>query len=232
MVKTNKSYLDIKATVLARIRDNTWAPNTIIPGEIDLAQEFGCARATVNRAMRDLVEEGILDRKRKAGTRVKSSPTRQVKFTIPLVREEIQNMGAQYRYSLVKREKQMAPDWLCARLALPRHAPVIHLECVHFANNRPFQYEDRWINLAAVPAAEHCDFKMLGPNEWLVNQVPFTDVELTFSAGEANDEVAKLLAVVKAAALFTVERTTWLEMVPVTYARLCFGAGYQMTTKL
>ena len=54
------SYHDIKAIVLTRIRENIWPPGANLPGEIELAKEFGCARATVNRAMRELVDEGIL----------------------------------------------------------------------------------------------------------------------------------------------------------------------------
>ena len=58
------SYHDIKAIVLTRIRENIWPPGANLPGEIELAKEFGCARATVNRAMRELVDEGILERHR------------------------------------------------------------------------------------------------------------------------------------------------------------------------
>ena len=46
----------------------------MIPGEEALAREFGCARATVNRALRDLAEAGVLERRRKAGTRVALQP--------------------------------------------------------------------------------------------------------------------------------------------------------------
>ena len=92
MVGTKRiSYQDIKALALKRIRNKTWPPGSIMPGEVDLAEEFGCARATVNRAMRELADEGFIDRKRKAGTRIKSSPTRHAKFAIPLIRDEIEN---------------------------------------------------------------------------------------------------------------------------------------------
>ena len=233
MEKTGKTgYLDIKANVLKRIRDNTWPPNTIIPGEIELAGEFGCARATVNRAMRELVEDGFLDRKRKAGTRVKSSPTRQAKFVIPLIREEIESRGEEYCYVLEKREIHTAADWLCARLGLKQGSEMLHLQCIHHAAGSPFQFEDRWINLRAVPTAAQADFKTTGPNEWLVNEVPFTDVELTFSANSANKQVAGFLSAAEGTALFTIERITWLEKMPVTYAKLSFSAGYQINTRL
>lgn len=225
------SYHDIKAEVLKRIRNNTWPPGALMPGEIDLAKEFGCARATVNRAMRELVDEGILERKRKAGTRVRSSPTRRAQFAIPIIREEITSTGASYRYVLVERQIMDAPDWLRGQVGLDRDGQVLHIRCMHYAGNVPYQYEDRWINLAAVPAAADYDFETTGPNEWLVSEVPFTDGELVFSATSATSDVAEFLNTAQDAAIFTVERTTWLNSTNVTYARLYFCGAYKMTTR-
>ena len=225
------SYHDIKAEVLSRIRNNIWPPNANIPGEIDLAKEFGCARATVNRAMRELVDEGILERKRKAGTKVKSSPTRRAQFSIPIIREEITNTGAKYRYVLVERQVVKAPDWLRTRIDIPKDASVLHLKCMHYAGSNPYQYEDRWINLAAVPNASNFDFEDIGPNEWLVKEVPFTDGELIFSATNASLDISNFLNTSNDAAIFTIERTTWLDKMSVTYARLYFSRDYKMTTR-
>ncbi|MCK4711276.1 MAG: UTRA domain-containing protein [Marinosulfonomonas sp.] len=226
------TFRDVKQTVLDRIRNKTWAPGTTIPSEIDLAGEFGCARATVNRAMRELADEGILDRKRKAGTRVNAAPIRNAKFAIPLVRIEVEATGATYRYVLVNQETQTAPDWLRARLDLPPNSRVVHLKCMHYADNTPFQFEDRWINIAAVPQVEQADFSDIGPNEWLLDQMPFTDVELSFSANAADAELAQFLSITPGYPTFTAERTTWLNNTPVTFAHMSFGCGYRMTTRL
>ncbi len=225
------SYHDIKAEVLRRIRDNTWPPGANVPGEIELAKEFGCARATVNRAMRELVDEGILDRKRKAGTKVKSSPTRRAQFSIPIIREEITNSGADYSYVLVEREMIVAPGWLRSRIGLSKDQNVLQLKCMHYGNRTPYQYEDRWINLAAVPNAANFDFEEIGPNEWLVREVPFTDGELVFSATNATTDIANFLNTSENTAIFTAERTTWLDKTCVTYARLYFSRDYKMTTR-
>ncbi len=225
-------YQAIKADVLQRIRDNIWPPGTLMPGEIELAKEFDCARATVNRAMRELAEEGVIDRKRKSGTRVKTSPTRQAKFTIPLIRREIETAGKSYRYALIHREQQAAPRWLCGRLGLPSAAQVLHLQCMHYADGSPFQYETRWINISAVPEAKDESFETTGPNEWLINQVPFTDAELTFSAASATKDIAAMMSLEIGASLLTSERTTWLSAVPVTYAQFYFHQSYKMTTRI
>lgn len=226
------SYLDIKADVLDRIRRNIWPPGASLPGEIELAAQYGCARATVNRAMRELVDEGILERRRKAGTRVKASPTRNARFSISLIREEIRKTGAEYRYALVDREIVAAPGWLRALVKIPRGGKVLHLKCVHFAANTPYQLEDRWINLAAIPKARTQDFESIGPNEWLVQEVPFSEAEIAFSAVNATRDMAELLDQNEGDAVFTVERTTWLNGQNITHARLYFGRGYKMTTTL
>ena len=51
----------------------------------------GCRYATV----------GFVDRKRKAGTRFRIAPIRQVRFERPIVRTDVEKAGASYRYALV-----------------------------------------------------------------------------------------------------------------------------------
>ena len=230
MIRTR--YKDIKNHILSQIRTNIWPPGSSLPNEVDMAVTLGCARATISRAMRELVDEGVLERKRKAGTKVKASPTRRAQFTIPIIREEIEKNGATYRYDLVKRNILDAPDWLSSRLSLPKYNRVLQLRCMHYAGNAPYQLEDRWINLSAVPHAETFAFKTLGPNEWLVKEVPFTDGSLEFSATNATPYIAAFLNLPENAAVFTSERTTSLNNQNVTYAKLYFKRDYKMTTFL
>lgn len=227
----NLTYRDVKAEILRRIRNDIWPPGMLLPGEIDIATEMGCARATVNRAMRELADEGVIDRRRKAGTRVNTTPSAQVKFKIPLVRREIEATGAEYRYALASKEIIPAPDWLRTRLALPPDTMLLHIECMHYSDGQPFQFEDRWINLATVPTAADVDWTVEMPNEWLIKTLPFTDAELRFSATSADEKLSRFLLVPQAAPVFTVERSTWLDDSAVTTARLVFRAGYQMVAR-
>ena len=52
----------IRADVLGRIRSGEWPPGSLIPTEQMLSIEMGCARATVNRALRELADSGIIQR--------------------------------------------------------------------------------------------------------------------------------------------------------------------------
>lgn len=225
------TYYSIKADILRKITTGVWRPGALLPNEVKLAASYGCARATVNRAMRELAEDGIIERKRKAGTRVRMAPVRSARFEIPVVRREIEDQGAVYRYALIQSETVTAPDWLRARMDLAPEDLALHLICLHFADGAPFQYEDRWINLALLPQARDVDFTRSGPNEWLVETVPFSDVEISFSAAAAGPALAEHFGCAAGEPLFQVERSTWWEGQAVTHVRLSYARGYRMTTR-
>jgi len=63
--------------LVERIRNGVWPLQSVIPSEVDLANELGCSRTTMGKALARLVYEGFVVRKRRAGTRVVSlSPGR------------------------------------------------------------------------------------------------------------------------------------------------------------
>ena len=225
------SFREIKADVRAGIARGDWSPGDTLPTEADLARRYACARATVNRALRELAEEGLLERRRKSGTRVRTVPLRQARFDIPLVRREIEEKGATYRHALALREEIAAPDWLRARLGLAEGAVVLHLIAMHYADGAPYQHEDRWIALDTVPQARGADFSVQGPNEWLVAEIPFTDAEISFLAAAADPDLAAHLGCAPGDPVFRLERATWFEARAVTFVRMTYPPGHRMTTR-
>ncbi|MBR9763818.1 MAG: UTRA domain-containing protein [Rhodobacteraceae bacterium] len=227
-----RTWRGIHAELTRRINDGVWRPGELVPNEAELAEEFGCARATVNRAMRELAETGRVDRKRKAGTRVALHPSARVVLDIPVIRREVEARGASWHYSLILREEGPAPLALTARLGLAQDAPMLHLACLHYADAQPFLHEDRWINIAAVPGLLDTDFSVENANEWLIRNAPYTGGDIAFSALAAGAELAALLEAAEGAALFTLDRTTWNGEVPITSVRLSYAPGYRMHTRI
>lgn len=225
------SFRLIKDEILRRVTQGQWGPGTLLPGEIELAHEFGASRATVNRALGELSAAGVLERRRKAGTRVRLQPLRQARFEIPLVRAEIEAGGALYGYALKKRCLIRVPTHLRNHFKLPKQARLLHLICLHFADGVPYQLEERWINVAAVPEVSSADFSTIGPNEWLVGAVPYSDVEISFFAAPAEALSAKYLQYNEAEAVFMVERTTWWAGQTLTHVRLSFRKDHRVTTR-
>lgn len=231
-MNTRASFRDIKHEMERRIAARVWQPGAVIPGEEDLAREFGSARATVNRALQELARAGIVERKRKSGTRVALHPVREARFVIPLVRQEIEAEGAAYGYRLLGREVAQAPDLVRAKLDLQAGRKLLHLRCLHMAGSAPWQFEDRWINLESVPAARAQDFSAIGPNEWLVTNAPFSRADFIFRAARATMDEASLLQIADGEAVFVGERTTWIGSEPVTFVRMVHPPSHTIRTTM
>lgn len=231
-LSSSRSYRDIKAAILERVRAGQWPLDEIIPGEEALAAEFGCARVTVNRALRELAAEGVVERKRRAGTRIVQGRRRAARIEIPLIRTQIEERGSTYRYALLSREIIVAPETARSRLSIEPGTEALHLRCLHFADGSPYQLEDRWINLDAVPGARLESFERIGPNEWLVREKPLSEAEHTFLAANAGKDEAALLGLASHDALFVIERRTWLADQTITWVRLIHpGASFRMTSR-
>lgn len=226
------NWQGIQAEVLARIRKGKWKPGALIPGESELSVEFGCARATVNRALQGLAELGYLDRKRRAGTRVSLNPARKVTLEIPVLRLEIEGKGLVYRYELLDQVRCKADSKLMHLMRVPATARLLHLKSLHFAGCQPYVFEERWIHLNIIPQAAKVDFEKQSANEWLITNVPFEAGDITLSAIAATVQQAKRLECQSRDGLFMVERSTWTQRGVITYVRQFFAPGYRMHAQL
>ena len=61
-------YMQIKDLLTAKVGKGEWLPGSIIPSEINLAQELGVSQGTVRKAITELVENNVLTRKQGRGT--------------------------------------------------------------------------------------------------------------------------------------------------------------------
>lgn len=227
-----QSWQDVHDEFLRRIRERIWPPGEQIPNEADLAIELGCARTTINRALRTLADAGLVERRRKAGTRVSLHPVRKAIFDIPIVRQEIEQRGDRYSCSLILRKKSKPPRRIASQLKLDAGDLAAHLETLHFANDKPYLYEDRWVNLQTVPGIWEADLDSINANEWLIQNMPLSTGSINFSAENASKKDAELLGTSEGSALFIVERITWLSEQSITAVRLAYAPGYHLHTTI
>lgn len=211
------AYEKIRTEMLHRITRQIWPAGSNLPNEERLAAEFGVARGTIRRAMADLVQKGLIERRRKAGTRVASRSAHSSTLTIPIVRMEITARGAQYDYKLLSVEKA---DNALDTTGYFKDAPLIRIYCLHFSDGQPYQFEDRFINLDTVPEAADHDFRDMSPNEWLIEKIPYSDVRTILKAEAADSQQAQYLKVQKNSPVFVIERQTRLDLMPVTFVKM------------
>lgn len=229
---TFRNWQSIQDEVLRRIHAREWAPGDLIPNEADLAIEFGCARTTVNRALRSLADSGLLDRRRKAGTRVAAEPVAKATLDIAVIRHEIEEHGAKYGYLLLERAETVPPVSISGAMKTRANEKLLHVRALHLADDVPYAVEDRWINTGIVPGAANETFEELSANEWLMKNAPYTHGDIAFSAVQATSDTAEILGVAQFSALFAIDRLTWDNAVSVTKVRLLFAPGYQLRTAL
>ena len=229
---TFRNWQSVQDEVLRRIHAREWKPGDLIPNEADLALEFGCARTTVNRALRSLADSGLLDRRRKAGTRVALQPVAKATLNITVIRSEIEERGQKYGYQLITRRVEVPPVSVSAAMGTDAAGELLHIRALHLANDRPYALEDRWINTLVVPNAMEETFRLLSANEWLLKHTPYTHGDIAFSATAATKDEAAILNCPEQSALLAIDRLTWDNSASVTKVRLMFAPGHQLRTLL
>lgn len=202
----------IREDIEGRIHSGEWKPGTRIPIEQALAAHYRCARATVSKALAELVAAGLVERRRKAGTFVAHPPVHSAVMTVPDLAELIAARGEAYRWE--------------ARAILRRKnaggADTLQIDGIHFAADEPFALENRTIELAEVPAATEANFAVEAPGTWLLAHIPWTSARHVVRAVAATRAEATALATGNGAACLQLERDTWRGDRPVTHVRQLF----------
>ena len=180
---------------------------------------------TVNRALREMAEEGLLVRKRRLGTFVARPPSPSALLEIVDMARAIPASGRAYGYRCLSQDVVEADSGTAEALAIPPGTPVRHIRCLHSADGDPLEFEERWINLELLPEAREADFSQRGPGGWLLSATPWTEAEHTVSAVNATGELARLLEVKRGTACLVLDRRTFQGDAVVTFARLVHPGG-------
>ena len=144
----------------------------------------------------------------------------------------MEGRGSAYRHVLLSRDEARPPAYVAARLHLDEAADMLHLRALHLADEQAFAYEDRWVNVAAVPDIVDADLDTVSANEWLVQNAAFLAGELVLSAADASVGEAESLGIAPGDAVFVVERVTWNATQPITCTRLAYAPGYRLHTTI
>lgn len=227
--QTRLSWTDVRDEIRARILDRTYAPGDKLPRDEDFALELGCARTTVHRAMQDLSQIGLVERKRKGGTQVRTDPVTRATFDIPITRREVERRGCKYGYQLIASTMDDTPMPVMARFGIQQPVQMLHVKALHLADNQPYIFEDRWVDTRSTPDILKVDLKLESANEWLVRNKPYSRVDVRFYAMNAEGESATHLSTNPGTALLVIERTTWIEQDPITSVQAVAAPGYQLT---
>ena len=220
-------YLRVKNHLREGIAGARWVPGDLLPSEAELTQSFGLSRMTVNRALRELEQEGLVERVQGVGSFVAHFHRVSSTLSVRDVHEEIAARGHQHSTIVhqLGRIRATAPQ---ARVFGMRTGSVLfHSVLVHHEEGVPIQCEDRLVNPACAPDYLSVDFTRTTPTHYLLDVAPLSEARYTIEAVSPEANEARLLGLPEHAPCLRVTRLTFSRGVPVTEVRLTHpGARY------
>jgi GntR family histidine utilization transcriptional repressor len=222
-------YAKVKQHLMDGLQSGRWPPGALMPSEATLVAGFGVSRMTVNRALRELQAEGLVQRSQGIGTF--AAPLHRVSSQLTLrdLHEEIESRGHRHEAVVHLQRAEAAPAALAAQLGVAPRAEVFHTLIVHFDDGVALQCEDRYVNPACAPAYLQADFTRTTPTQWLFDNTILWRAQYSIEAGRATAREARLLGLAADAPCLIVVRRTFSQLAPITLARLVHpGALYAL----
>ena len=179
-------YLQIKQHILDGIRERHYQAGDRIRPRPPCASSLP-SRMTVNKALRELVAEGWLQRTAGSGSFVADRRTESPLLAIRNIADEIAERGSEYSARVIRLQRQAADEKVAVRLGLRVGAPTFSL-IVHQADGEPLQLEERFVDAERLPGYGEQDFTQQTPNSYLMEICPSEMehvVAVLPSAGEA-----------------------------------------------
>lgn len=202
------SYQRIKNHILRRIHAGEWKEGDQIPTEAALGRQFGVARMTVNRALRELAGEQVVSRIQGLGTFVTQQKYQSTLVAIRSIAEEVRARGDRHACAVTLLESVKAPAALARRFEARRGMRLFHSILVHYENDIQIQVEDRWVNAALAPDYLRQDFSHSTPNEYLMRVAPLQGVSYRIEARLPPAEIRNRLGMPAGEPCLVLYRTT------------------------
>lgn len=218
--RSHAPFARIKQHLKDGLAAGVWTAGALMPSESELVSQFGVSRMTVNRALKELQSEGLVERVQGVGTFAARLNRVSSTLTIRDLHEEIEARGHRHHAVVHVQRAEPAGAALAAQLGLATGDRVFHTLIVHHENGVPLQCEDRYVNPACSPDYLAADFSTTTPTQVLFETTALWRAQYSIEAGPATAEEARLLGIAARDACLVVTRRTFTHDAAITIARL------------
>jgi len=215
-------YQKVKDHILDVIREGEWPPDTCIPSENQLVEQLKVSRMTVNRALRELTEAGHLVRLQGVGTFVAHPKPLKTLLEIRSIVDEIQERGGVHSCEVHLLAEEKAFTELALVMQIPVGAPVFHSIVVNRDRGIPVQLADEFVSPLLAPDYLLQDFSRINPTDYLIQNIPITDVEHIIEALKPDRWMQQLLGIGSDEPCLMLHRQTWSGDRVATHSRFIF----------
>ncbi len=244
-IKKVPAYQRIKEAILSNIHEGKWRAGAVISTEMALAEEFGVSRMTVNRALKELSEERVLERRQGSGTFVAQQHFNHTFVEVRNIAEDLKSAKRDYRAQVVSKRiitRAVLTDKLCDKFEIKSafsqsldidEAVLYEVQIIHFADGLPIQFEERWVDAQRVPNFIEQDFSLVNTSDYLIEKIPLESGSYTIQALVAPKMIAHTLQVEPQSATLVLSRQTYSAGKVLTFVKMWHaGDRYQFAGKL
>ncbi len=217
-------YLQLKRSLIKKIKAGDLAPNSMIPSELQLAKQLGVSRMTVNKALNELVRDGYLFRQQGKGTYVAERRLDYGFFLITSFHSDMRERGLTPSTNVLRKEVIAAPQEVQDALQLRPGEKVIFVMRLRFADGEPLMLERRYLNLSLCRPILDEALDKESIHDLLIQKydLPLTRVRQYLEAVALRTDEAQLLNVKANSPALLLHRITFTEEQPVTFVRYLY----------
>ncbi len=221
-------YLQIKNAILEKIQSGDLQPDDKIPSEHKLAKKFSVSRLTVQRAIRELVSEGLLRRRQGSGTYVNSFTHRFSLVEVRDVVDEIAKQGGAPSSEVLLQRRLVPPPEIDELLELEKGQEVFHVAVLQSMDGVPVAHEERYAVVDVYHDFLDQDFTKRSVFDYLAAHSVLEDIENIVSAVHVGKRLASLLEIDVNEPCVRVQRRNWYQSKCVTLTRITYAGTRQV----
>lgn len=201
-------YFQVSAFIEQAIESGRVPNGSLFANEIQLAEQLGLSRPTIRRAMQDLVDKGLIVRRRGIGTRVVQPKVRRP-LELSSLYEDLAGSGQEPTTEVLGVEVVSCDEEVAGQLGVDVGAEVLKVVRLRTAVGNPIAKLTNYLpdavgGFTAEELAEHGLYELMRGRGIHLHAASQTVGARTATAAEA-----RLLDERKNAALLTMQRTTY-----------------------
>jgi GntR family transcriptional regulator len=204
-------YFQLKQTIEQLIEGGDWPPDTQVPSERRLCEQFHISRITVRQALAELERDGRLVRSHGRGTYVAEQAIRKPVHPLVSFTEDVREHGMEPGAQVLQLELAPPAPAVTAALQLKPGEQMVLLKRLRFANSAPIAVETVHLAVSRCPGLLSEDLNDRSLYETLRREygiVP-TRAEQQWQAVACPGEDASLLDLPAGAPVLRIEQTTF-----------------------
>ncbi|MBM7824680.1 DNA-binding GntR family transcriptional regulator [Arcanobacterium pluranimalium] len=200
-------YQQISKPLSELVMSGAVEPGRLIEDEVTMSNRLKISRPTARRALQELVNDGLLIRRRGTGTRVTPNHVhRQIGLTS--LNDDLMQAGYKTQTKVLSYTVHFADAENAARLECDEGSELVTIERLRSVNDTPLAIMRNTISSANAPSLT--DLSTYGLYECFSRKgISLASATQTIGAKVANDAEAKLLNLEPGAALLTMQRTAY-----------------------